>query len=529
MLHPVTMASRDGIAPPSDQPAGATQTVTAALRPVTAVAPAVAPAPGAVAAPVDARAGRRAATPADTPVEADTTLNAVGLLTVLVGIFLPMMDFFIVNVALPTIDRDLHASAGMLQLVVAGYAITYALFLVVGGRLGDAVGRRRLFMIGMAAFTLMSLLCGIAPTIELLVAFRALQGAAAAVMVPQVLSTIQAATTGHARAKALGKVGAAGGIASVAGQVLGGLLVAADIGGTGWRPIFLVNVPVGLAGLLLATRTVPESRSPEPAPVDAAGTALLGATVLALLIPLTEGRSLGWPTWTIVMLAASPLLAVAFAATEIRSERRGGIPLVPFSLLRVPSMRWGLGMGVPFFAGFSAFMFVYALTLQDDAHFSPLKTGLMLAPMGIAFLVASLSMARLVARFGRRVITAGTILQGIGLVGIILSFVASWPTVSPLALTPGMVVAGFGQGLVMSPLFRVVLSQVPPASAGVGSGVLTTTQQTSLALGVSTLGSLYLTEIAPSHLGGEGSLLLVLAIMVAIDVVIAGMSRKLPD
>src|ERR1700736_1874610 len=185
------------------------------------------------------------------------TLSPLGLLVVLVGIFLPMTDFFIVNVALPTIDRNLHASAGMLQLVVAGYSLAYALLLVVGGRLGDAVGRRRLFLFGMAAFTATSLVCGVAPTIGVLVAARVLRGPPAALMGPQVFSIIQATKTGNDRARALGRVGATGGIASVAGQLLGGLLVAANIAGTGWRPIFLVNVPVGLIGLVVAAKLIP--------------------------------------------------------------------------------------------------------------------------------------------------------------------------------------------------------------------------------------------------------------------------------
>src|SRR6185437_10646479 len=304
-------------------------------------------------APGERAAGlsQRRAIPARTAV-----LTTPGLVTVLIGAFLPMTDLFIVNVALPTIDRDLHASAGMLQLVVAGYALGYALLLVVGGRLGDAVGRKRLFLIGMAAFTVTSLACGIAPGIGVLVAARVLQGAASAMMLPQVLSTIQATTSGQARARALGCYGATGGIASVTGQLLGGLLVSADIGGLGWRPIFLVNVPIGLAGLAMTVRLVPDTRSEDPAPVDVRGTLLLGVATLSLLIPLTEGRSLGWPAWTFVLLIVAPVAAVAFVRAEQSLEERGGVPLVPISLLRLPSMRRGLLLAVPFFTGFGGFM-----------------------------------------------------------------------------------------------------------------------------------------------------------------------------
>jgi EmrB/QacA subfamily drug resistance transporter len=460
--------------------------------------------------------------------QSEPGLSLLGLVIVLLGAFLPQTDFFIVNVALPTIDHDLHASSGMLQLVVAGYTIAYAV-LLVGGRLGDTIGRKRLFLIGMAGFTVTSLACGIAPTAAILVTVRALQGVTAAMMVPQVLSTIQAKTSGTERARALGMFGACGGIATVTGQLAGGLLVSADIAGTGWRPIFLVNVPIGIAGFILARRIIPETHSPAPARIDVPGTALLALALLMLLIPLTEGRSLGWPLWTVIMLALSPVAGVAFVAAERRLERSGAVPLVPFSLLRVPSMRRGLLLAVPFFTGFGGFMFVYALTLQDGAHFSALKTGASLVPFALAFLVASLCTARLAGRFGHRVIVIGAVLQAAGLTGLAWTYLATWPGLSPWLMMPALVVAGFGQGLVMSPLFRVVLSEVPPSQAGAASGVLTTMLQSSLALGVATLGSLYLTESPAGHLGPLSAAVLTAGLLVAIAALVSFFSRRLPD
>ncbi len=483
-----------------------------------------------VAAPgvIERVAARLAGQEARAGAGQSATLTTLGLMTVLIGVFLPMTDFFIVNVALPTIDRDLHASPGMLQLVVAGYAIAYALLLVVGGRLGDAIGRKPLFIAGMAAFTLTSLACGLAPGIDALVAGRALQGAASAMMLPQVLSTIQHTRSGPARARALGSYGATGGIAVVAGQLLGGLLIAANIGGLGWRPIFLVNVPVGIAGIALAARLLPDTRSDDPAPVDRRGTLLLGAATLALLIPLTEGRSLGWPPWTLALLAAAPLAAVAFVRAERSLEARGGVPLVPISLLRVPSMRSGLLLAVPFFTGFGGFMFVIALTLQDGTGVSALAAGVILVPMALGFLAASLSTARLLARFGRRVLTAGGLIQAAGLAAVIAELASSWPHPSAVWLAPGMLVAGAGQGLIMSPLFGVVLSEVPPRKAGAGSGVLATTQQSSLALGVATLGSIYLTLAAPTALGPAHAAALILGVLVLNALAVATMTRTLP-
>lgn len=469
------------------------------------------------------RAGHAAAPTAGTAA----ALSPLALATILSGTFLAMVDFFIVNVALPTMARNLHASSGLLELVVAGYATAYAVLLVLGGRLGDGRGRKRLFLSGVAAFTITSLLCGLAPSAGALVAARVLQGAAAAMMVPQVLSTIQATGDMASRARALGWFGATGGIAAVVGQVLGGLLVSADIAGTSWRPIFLVNVPVGIVGWWLARRHVPETRSSRAARPDLPGTVLLTLAVVAVLLPLTEGRALGWPVWSIAALATAPALAGGFALTERRSERAGGTPLLPPSVLRHRSMRRGLLLAVPFFAGFGAFMFVYALVTQDRLGWSPLVAGLALAPLAATFLCASLLMPRLVARFGRTVITAGALLQLAGLVGLIGSLSAAWPAVGAADLVAAFAVIGLGQGLVMPALVRIVLSEVPVEEAGVGSGALTTTQQVSLAVGVAVLGSLFVALAPAGRLGALHAADLVLGVQALAAAGIAAGSRGL--
>src|ERR1700722_11816436 len=454
-------------------------------------------------------------------------LTTAGLTVILVGVLLPMIDFFIVNVALPTIDTDLGASQPLLELVVSGYASLYPLLLVLGGRLGDSMGRKRLFLIGMAAFTVTSLACGLAPTATFLVVGRIAQGASAALMVPQVLATIQAATTGERRTRALARYGATGGLAAVLGQVLGGLLISANIDSLGWRPIFLVNVPIGLAGLLLAKRYVPDTRHGAPAPIDGLGTMLLGITVLALLVPLTEGRSLGWPAWTIALLILAPVAAAALCAFERRAERSGRSPLVPPSLLRHPSMRRGLVLALPFFAGFGAFMFCYPLLGQEGLHASALTAGLGLVPMAAAFLLASLATSRLLARYGAKLVGAVGALQAIGLVILGITVYLGWPHLSVIDLAPGLAVAGLGQGLVMSPLFGIVLADVPPAVAGAGAGVLTTTQQTALALGVATLGSLFL-ALAGDGTGVRTAFIVVLAVQVVVAVAVSAGARRLP-
>ncbi|WP_229870166.1 MFS transporter [Streptomyces phaeofaciens] len=450
----------------------------------------------------------------------------LGLFTVLLGAALPLVDFFIVNVALPTIAADLSASESVLELVVAGYGLAYAVLLVLGGRLGDLFGRRRLFLAGMAAFGLTSLACGLAPDAWSLVAARIVQGASAAAMVPQVLATIQAATEGPRRARAMSLYGATAGLSMVAGQILGGVLVAADVAGTGWRSVFLVNVPVVVVGLLLAVRTVPETRSQRPEPLDGPGTALLAAALLTLLAPLTEGRTAGWPLWTWLSLAAFPLVTAAFYAVERRADRLGRTPLVPPSLFALTTLRRGLVLMLPLSIGFSGFMFVVAVALQRGAGLGPVPAGLALAPMAAAFFLASLAGPRLVARFGARVVTAGALLQGVGLVLIALAVRADWPDVGLVELLPGAAVAGAGQALQLPVVMRIVMSEVPPARAGVGSGVMVTTQQTALALGVATLGTLFLSLVPGS--GMRDALLTTLAVQLAGVVLTGALSLRLP-
>ena len=347
-------------------------------------------------------------------------------------------------------------------------------------------------------------------------------------MVPQVLATIQSACSGRQRARGIGLYGATAGVAAVVGQLAGGALVAANIGGTGWRTIFLVNVPLGLLGLALAWRHVPATRSEEPARIDVPGTALL-APPWSRCRPAEEGRALGWPAWSWALLGLFLPAVAGFVLVERRVERAGGHPIVPPTLLRLPGMRVGLVLAVPFFGGFGAFMFVSALTLQDGVHLGPLRSGLTLVPMAVAFLSASLVTAPLTRRYGRAVLAAGALLQAAGLAGLAGTLFLAWPHVDALNLAPAMIVAGVGQGFVMPTLFGLVLAGVPAHRAGVGSGVLVTTQQSALALGVATLGGLFLSLSAAHSLGTRDAFAVVLAAQTAIAVLVAAGSRLLPQ
>jgi len=416
----------------------------------------------------------------------------------LVGTFLFATDAFIVNVALPTIGRTLHAPPALLELTVAGYVAAYACCLVAGGRLGDAFGRRRMFMIGMTGFVIASAGCGLAPTAELLVGARLIQGVTAAAMVPQVLATVQALFHGPDRQRALGVFGAVIGSATVAGQVLGGAIVSADIAGLAWRPAFLINVPIGLVGLAFAARLIPETRAGRALRLDLPGAALLAMSVLLVLLPMSLGRDLGWPPWTWAALALAPFAWALFVYVQARMERAERGPLLPPSLLALPGMRRGLIAALAFFLQVGGFMITTAVTLQSGLGLAPLAAGLMLIPYALGFLSGSLAAQRLAARIGRWIVTGGGALLAVGLLAFAAEAYTGYAGLSETRLLVPLVLIGVGQASVMIPLFGVVLTGIPGDLAGVASGVLTTTQQTGIALGTAVLGTLFFGVADPS-------------------------------
>lgn len=434
--------------------------------------------------------------------DAQPALSGLGLFAILFTATLSSLDAFIVNVALPTIGDDLRAGPAALELVVAGYATAYGSLMVLGGRLGDAFGRRRLMLLGLIGFGIASLLCGLAPSGGLLVAARILQGAMAALMLPQAMATIQATTAGHQRARAMGLFGAIVGLAMAFGQILGGLMVGADIAGSGWRSVFLINVPsVAIAAILLA-RAVPETRSPKAAPLDPLGAVLLGTTMVLLLVPLTEGRAAGWPAWSWICLGAFPVAAIAFFAVQRRKERNGGVPLLPPSLLALPGMRRGLPVMMLSMAGFGGFLFAAAVALQQGLDYGPVAAGFALVPYALAFFAGSAFGPRLAPRLGVRVVTIGIAVQFAGLAALAGTLAVAWTESAAFAMAPALIVVGIGQGLHLPVLFRVVLSDVPPERAGVASGVMGTSQQIALATGLALLGALFL-QLVPEHGVGE--------------------------
>ncbi|MGI8429848.1 MAG: MFS transporter [Solirubrobacteraceae bacterium] len=398
------------------------------------------------------------------------------------------LDLFVVTVALPKIRADLHASFATAQLVVGIYVVAYGVALVLGGRLGDRFGRRRLLLGGMVAFTVSSALCAAAPTATALVLARALQGLSAAAMLPQVLSIIQVAVSPERRTAAIGAYGAVIGAASVTGQVLGGVLVQANVLGLSWRALFALNLPLGLAGVAFARVVVPESRNPSAARLDLAGAALLSVSLLAILLALVEGPDHGWPAWTWASLALGILSAAATGLVERSVERRGGVALLPPALLARRAVRIGLALTLAFYASNTGLFVVLTFFLQDGLHSSPLVAGLTFAPLGLAFTAASLLGRRPGARQDAGTMLAGACVMVIGLSAAIGIAAAGG---GPAALAPGLAILGAGEGMVAPPLIGTILARVPAEDAGAASGVLLTATQIANALGVAIVGGTF--------------------------------------
>jgi MFS family permease len=418
------------------------------------------------------------------------TPPGVVLAIVLIGQAMAVIDTNIVNVAVPAMHATLGASGAALQLVVAGYTIAYAVLLVTGARLGDILGHRRVFLAGVLLFTVASLGCGLAPTTGVLVALRFLQGAGAATMIPQVLSLIQRTYTApgpRARAMSLYATVISGG--AVLGQVLGGLLVSADLFGSSWRPVFLVNVPVGLAVLAFG-RLLPAGRFDGIRTLDLPGLAVLTPAVFALVLPLVLGQPLGWPAWGWALLAGSVGLFALLGFVEHRVGRRGGQPILPRSLLGLPGMFAGLGGLFASMVVFGGWLFGLALELQDGLGDSPLRAGLTFVPCGVAFALVSLNWRKLPARYHGRLPMTGFAVTGAGLVwsGLLLHSGGTggdWLYVA-LAVIGGGMAGAFGA------LMGRVLSRVPVAIAADASGVIVTVNQLGIVVGIATFGSLYL-------------------------------------
>ncbi|MGH7152725.1 MAG: MFS transporter [Acetobacteraceae bacterium] len=412
----------------------------------------------------------------------------LALSVLLTGGFLPPVDFFIVNVALPSIQSGMAATPSQVELVISGYAAGYAVFLVTGGRLGDLYGRKRLFLFGMAGFTAASALSGLAQSASLLVVARVLQGTAAAVLVPQVLGSIRALyTSDRELSRALGFYGMMVGLAAATGQLVSGLLVTWSPLGLGWRSVFLVNLPIGTAAILGALLVVPETSAETRPRLDFGGAALLSAMLACLILPLSEGRQKGWPAWIFIMLAATLPLLWAFLRHEDRVARRGGMPLLDMSLLSIRSFRRGTIVATLFFFT-SPFYLLFAIERQDGAGLNALHTGLAILPYGVGLFTGPLASSPFVDRFGSRLLTFGLTVQ---VAGYAATAAAVSLLASPAILVGTVLLAGFGQGIAMPRLFNTALEHVPPRQGGVAAGVVSSALQIGAAVSVAAIGTLF--------------------------------------
>ncbi|MEU6252396.1 MFS transporter [Streptomyces sp. NPDC047043] len=415
--------------------------------------------------------------------------------------FMALLDVFIVNVAAPTIGTELHASGADLQLVIAGYAITYSVLLITGARLGDRLGHGRVHLAGLALFTAASLACGLAHGSTELIVFRLVQGAGSAVMIPQVLSLIQRNFTGEARARALGVYAAVIAVGAAAGQVVGGVLVSADLFGTSWRPVFLVNVPVGLVLLAVGSRVLParDAAARERARgLDLPGLVLLGAAVSLFTVPLVLGQEEDWPLWSWLSLAAAAVLFTLFCFYEARLARRGGAPLIAPRVLRHPGMALAVFRILAVMAVNGGFLFALTLHVQGGLGYSALRAGLTFAPTAVVFGTVGLTWRRWPASWQRLLTPAGFVLTALSVAGVGLALKGGEQGGAPLYVA----YAGVGVGLALgfSPTLTRALATVRPEDAADASGLLATVAQLGQLTGVAAFGTLFLNRL--ESLGG---------------------------
>ncbi|MER3383029.1 MFS transporter [Pectobacterium aroidearum] len=419
----------------------------------------------------------------------------LGLSVLLIAGFVTIFDLFVVNVAIPSMQADLGASFAQIGFIVAGYELAFGVLLITGGRLGDVFGRRRLFVVGMAGFTLASALCGLAPSAGFLIGARILQGLAAALLFPQVYASIRVNFDGDDSRRAFGLLGMTLGLAAIAGQILGGWLVHANLFGLGWRSIFLINVPIGLLAIA-AARFIPESRTPQRPSLDWMGVALVSVGLTLLLVPLIEGPGQGWPEWSLWMLATATLLLAMFYRQQERRQRAGHLPLVDMRLLVQRRFLLGVLLVLLVYSTSSSFFLCFALLVQTGLGLDPFLAGSIFAPCSVGFVLASLAAPRLVARWGTVAIVVGALVYAVSIGLLIMQVQLAGADLVAVRLIPVLVVVGAGQGFIMTPLLNLVLGFVDEAQAGMASGVISTVQQVGAALGVAVVGILFGTALA---------------------------------
>ncbi|WP_319519004.1 MFS transporter [uncultured Martelella sp.] len=421
--------------------------------------------------------------------------SALALTILLLGGFITVFDLFVVNVAIPSIQADLGASFAEIGFVIAGYELAFGVLLIAGGRLGDRHGRCRLFALGMAGFAVTSLLCGLAPDATSLIVARLLQGATGAILFPQVYALLRVMYDDAGRRRAFGLLGMTLGLAAIAGQVFGGLIVESDLFGLGWRIIFLINLPIGIIALLSA-RIIPESRSSEAMGVDWPGIGLATAGLLLLLLPLLEGPNTGWPLWTWASMTGSLVVLAAFLIWEHLVASGGGDPAIDLTLFRNIGFSAGSLVVLLIYSTSTSLFLCFALLVQSGIGLTPFAAGTLFAPASVGFVVASLVAPKLVARFGNMAIAGGALIYAAGIGWLIVTAAGLGEEAKTSALLPPLILFGFGQGLSMTPLLNLVIGYVEENHAGMAAGFISTMQQVGGAFGVSVVGIFFVGILA---------------------------------
>ncbi|KVG41541.1 MFS transporter [Burkholderia ubonensis] len=417
----------------------------------------------------------------------------------LIGQGMAAMDTSIVNVAAPALRADLGISGALLQLVVAGYILAYAVFLITGARLGDDYGYRRLFVTGLAIFTVSSLACGVAPGTWLLIVGRIAQGVGAAMLVPQVMSLIQRSFEGPARARAIGCYSMILGLGSTAGQALGGVIITADFAGLSWRPAFLINVPIGIVLLASARSVLPALAGPERRKLDLVGVALLTGAMLLIVVPLTFGHDVGWPAWVWASLAAGVIGIATFLRFERALAQRGGSPLLSLDAVLATGIRPGLAVVSIGFIGYGGWLFACALYLQTGLGFSPMISGFVFAAYAFGFGISNVSWSKLPARLLR--FTPAVALIAMAAANLAFGMTARHAGWVAAAMVPLLFCAGASHGLTFGTTVNQMTQRTAPQHAPALSGLVTTSVQLSIVIGVAALGAIYLAVAAPgAHL-----------------------------
>ncbi|QQG51163.1 MAG: MFS transporter [Candidatus Saccharibacteria bacterium] len=423
--------------------------------------------------------------------------RTIALVVVALAFVMDLLDTTIVNIAIPSIQSGLGASFASIQWMIAGYALAFAVLLVTGGRMGDVFGYKKMFLIGVGGFTLASLLCGFAWNPEVLIGARLVQGAMAALMVPQVMSLMQVMFKPHERAGVMGLFGALAGIAASMGPVIGGILIHANIAGLDWRPIFLINIPVGIFALLMAMKYLPEGKSSHPLKLDMWGTGLIMVAMFLIVFPLIQGRELDWPIWTFIMMfLALPVFAL-FIWWQKRKDSIDQSALMAPILLKTGSFIKGLTVNIVFQSAMAGFFLPFTLLLQIGLGYEIITAALTGIPtaVGIALSIGLFGQ-KLIPKLGRYALSVGAIVMAIGLAITYITVQQNGLDTAPLQFTPGLLITGLGMGLIMAPIFALVLTDVDPRHAGSASGVMNAVQQLGGAIGIALIGVIFFGQLS---------------------------------